>query len=243
MPRKPESDDPRRRELIRALSLGLLTSAFGVASRAQSLPAAKPNRLAAGRSVYRIDGEATVNGLTATPETRIGPGDTVKTAPGSEIIFAVGGHALLVRGASHVSLQADAAGESGVLRGLRVLTGALLSVSRDSRMQVRTRSAFVGIRGTGFYLEAEPDRTYFCTCYGVTEVAAASDPASRETITATHHDRPVYVLADARDGDGIRPAPFINHTDQELALIESIVGRTPPFVFPKDSYGGPRRRY
>jgi hypothetical protein len=28
---------------------------------------------------------------------------------------------------------------------------------------------------------------------------------------------------------------FINHTDQELALIETLVGRTSPFVLPKDS--------
>jgi hypothetical protein len=74
-------------------------------------------------------------------------------------------------------------------------------------------------------------------------VEAATDPASRETITAKHHDRPVYIVKDAPAGRGIRAAPFINHTDEELALVEALVGREPPFLFPKDSYGGPRRRY
>ena len=51
------------------------------------------------------------------------------------------------------------------------------------------------------------------------------------------------MLADQPSGRAIRPAPFINHTDQELMLIETLVGRTPPFVFPKSDYTGPRRNY
>jgi len=58
-----------------------------------------------------------------------------------------------------------------------------------------------------------------------------------------HHDKPLYILANATPGESIRRAPFINHTDQELMLIESLVGRTPPFVFPIDSYTAPRRDY
>jgi len=26
-------------------------------------------------------------------------------------------------------------------------------------------------------------------------------------------------------------------------LVETLVGRKPPFIFPKDDYGGPRRDY
>ena len=39
----------------------------------------------------------------------------------------------------------------------------------------------------------------------------------------------------------IDPAPFINHTDVELALIEALVGRTPPFSLFDEDYGGARR--
>jgi hypothetical protein len=39
----------------------------------------------------------------------------------------------------------------------------------------------------------------------------------------------------------IQPAPFINHTDLELTLIESLVGRTPPFALFDEGYGGARR--
>jgi hypothetical protein len=101
----------------------------------------------------------------------------------------------------------------------------------------------MGIRGTGWYAESDPDQTYFCTCYGTTDVSASNDPDSRETVVSRHHDKPLYILADAERGKSIRDAPFKNHTDQELMLIEALVGRTPPFTFPKDDYSGPRRDY
>jgi hypothetical protein len=39
----------------------------------------------------------------------------------------------------------------------------------------------------------------------------------------------------------IQPAGFINHTDLELTLIESLVGRNPPFSLFDEGYGGARR--
>ena len=62
-------------------------------------------------------------------------------------------------------------------------------------------------------------------------------------VESKHHDEPLYILAKAAQGQSIRPAPFINHTDQELMLIETLVGRQPPFVFPSEDYGGVRKPY
>jgi hypothetical protein len=53
----------------------------------------------------------------------------------------------------------------------------------------------------------------------------------------------VYVAREGAAGERIRNAPFVNHTDQELALIEALVGREPPFVFPRGTYNAPRRTY
>ena len=74
-------------------------------------------------------------------------------------------------------------------------------------------------------------------------IGALNDPTSKETVAAQHHDRPLYILGNEPKGKNIRNAPFVNHTDQELMLIETLVGRTPPFVFPKADYSGPRRNY
>ena len=53
-----------------------------------------------------------------------------------------------------------------------------------------------------------------------------------------HHEAPRYVLA---SGQRIRPAPFINHSDLELMLIETLVGRVTPFPLFDEDYGGARR--
>jgi len=92
-------------------------------------------------------------------------------------------------------------------------------------------------------VESDPEQTYFCTCYGTVDMSARNDRASRETIKTTHHDNPRYILGKGAAGKLIRPAPFVNHTDMELTLIETLVGRTPPFAFPRDDYSAPRREY
>ena len=158
-------------------------------------------------------------------------------------VYAVGESAFILRADSNVVVEAPPA-DSLEVTGIKLLTGKLLSVFPSRRpVSLTTRIASIGIRGTGVYMEADPDQTYFCTCYGVADVAAINDPESKETVAAKHHDRPLYILPNEQKGRNIRPAPFVNHTDQELALIETLVGRQPPFVFPKSDYMGPRRGY
>lgn len=251
-----EADDPRRRQLIQALAAGVFTAGLpGSNALAASIFGSRPAKLPDTQSIYFISGHAMVNGKEATLATRINPGDTVETAKDSEIIFVVNGNnSMILRGNSRLVIEttqkkavAKEADQNAVtsllISGLRLLTGKLLSVSRDTPMQVNTANATIGIRGTGFYVESDPEQTYFCTCYGTTEVAASGDPESKETVTSTHSHHPLYIVNDGGKGKNIRNAPFINHTDQELTLIEALVGRTPPFIFANDVYNAPRRDY
>lgn len=239
-----QADDPRRRLLIQALSAGFFSLGIpGANAQVANIFGSKPARLPTNQSIYRIAGSATVNDQPATLQTKVNPGDTVKTGKDSELVFVVNTNAMILRGGSNVIIEAEKKQESLIISGLRLLSGALLSVSRNTPMRVRSPTATVGIRGTGFYIEAEEDQTYFCTCYGNTAIASNTDPESQENIIAEHHDRPVYVVKDAQKGKNIRNAPFINHTDLELALIETLVGRSPPFIFPNEAYTAPRRNY
>ena len=247
MKRIDEIDDPRRQWLIRALAAGF----FGAASvSAQAVTfgvfGSRPRKLPPGQSIYGLSGQVTVNDQQATLDTRIRPGDTVQTGQNSEIVFVVNTHSMILRGDSKLLIEppeGTSGSDSLIIAGLRMISGKLLSVSRNSPMKLTSSTATIGIRGTGFYIESEPDRTYFCTCYGATDVQATADPSSRESIAAKHHDRPVYIVTDGGAGNNIRNAPFINHTDQELALIETLVGRRTPFVFSNDISPGPRRTY
>ncbi|ADE11708.1 FecR domain-containing protein [Sideroxydans lithotrophicus] len=245
MSRFDEADDPRRRVLIKALAAGAFSAALtDRAALAASIFGTPPSKLPAGQSIYRINGTAKVNGQEANLSTIIKPNDTVETGPKSEIVFVVGGTSMLMRENSHLTLEGKEEGlASYLIQGFRMLTGKLLTVSRSNGTQIRTSTATIGIRGTGYYIESDPEQTYFCTCYGLTDVEANDDPTSRDTVASKHHDKPLYILAGQQPGQNIRRASFINHTDQELMLIETLVGRTPPWVFAGDQYTAPRRDY
>jgi hypothetical protein len=247
MKRMDEIDDPRRQWLIRALAAGFFGAAWASAQAVTfGVFGSRPRKLPPGQSIYGLSGQVTVNDQQATLDTRIRPGDTVQTGQNSEIVFVVNTHSMILRGDSKLLIEppeGTSGSDSLIIAGLRMISGKLLSVSRNSPMKLTSSTATIGIRGTGFYIESEPDRTYFCTCYGATDVQATADPSSRESIAAKHHDRPVYIVTDGGAGNNIRNAPFINHTDQELALIETLVGRRTPFVFSNDIYTGPRRTY
>lgn len=239
-------DDPRRRWLVQALAGGLFAGAMNEASaQGFSIFGSRPTKLPPAQSIYGLSGNVTVNEVPATLATRIRPGDTVQTGKNSEIIFVVNTHSMILRGDSKLQIEGTDANSTAefIVSGLRMVAGKLLSVSRNSPMRVSTSTSTIGIRGTGFYVESDPELTYFCTCYGTTEVQSSTDPESRETIAASHHDRPIYIAADGAAGKKIRNAGFINHTDQELSLVETLVGRRVPFVFGGTSYNAPRRTY
>jgi hypothetical protein len=190
--------------------------------------------LAAGRvqkGVYRVRGEVLVNGAPAREGMDLSAGDVIVTGRPAELLFVTDRDAFLVRDGARVELD----GQAGqvLVTGLRIVTGAVLSVFAPGQpKRIRTPTATIGIRGTGVYVEIEPGRSYVCTCYGTADLEAVADPQRyRETVTTRHHDEPRFIAA---GGEMVR-APVFNHTDDELRMLEQLVGRTPPF--------GPRQGY
>lgn len=237
-----DPEDPRRRLLVKLLAAGGLSS-LAMGRALADVLGEKPQKLPPERSIYRLHGQVMVNGVAATITTRINVNDKIETGKNSELVFVHGLSAFILRESSHMSVSQQTTANV-VTNALRLVTGKVLAVFGPNNPQrIATATATIGIRGTGVYAETDPEQTYFCTCYGVTDINANSDPNAKKTVVSKHHDEPVYILANPKDGKPIRKAPFINHTDQELMLIETLVGRTPPFVFPSEDYGGPRKDY
>ena len=63
-----------------------------------------------------------------------------------------------------------------------LLIGKLLSVYPPGPVRIETAAAQAQIRGTGVYVESDPERTYFCTCFGATDIVAKDDPDSKEYV-------------------------------------------------------------
>jgi hypothetical protein len=211
-----------RRVWLARAAAGGATLALGMARLRDALAAD-----AVQKGVARARGDARINGKPATRGTEVKPGDVITTGRGAELVAVVGRDAFLVRANSRVELSGGA--EQAVVGALRVVTGALLSVfARGEGKRIQTPAASIGIRGTGIYVEIQKNRTYVCTCYGEAELVPVDDPKEAETVRTTHHEQPRYIYPKGMPRM-IEKAPFINHTDAELILLESLVGRNVPF--------------
>jgi len=228
-------DPARRRRLLQLLTGGALALA-PVGNANAFFWGSSTKKLAEGKSISTLDGKVWVNRSRADENTRIRAGDVVRTGADSEVVFAVGADAFLLRADSELEIS----GSEFFIDSLRILAGSLLSVfarrKPQQRLVMHATTATIGIRGTGVYVESEPDRTYVCTCYGQIELASNANPDDNEVITSKSHDEPRYIGRSASGSSRIREAPVINHNNSELKLLEAIVGREVPPGFGKRPY-------
>lgn len=211
----------RRRLLLAMMGTGLTASTILHQAAAQNL-------VPQMQGMNRLEGDVRINGAGASLGALVQPGDVITTGRNAYAMFVVGSDAYLMRESSRLEIQ----GRSLFITSLRLVTGKLLGVYGRSavRRQLNTRTATIGIRGTGGYLEADAERTYFCLCYGVADLEPINRPDLRQVYSTTHHDAPRYINADGRV-DMMENAPMVNHADSELLLLESLVGRRPPQAF------------
>jgi hypothetical protein len=163
----------------------------------------------------------------------IRPGQKVATGEDGQAVFVVGKDAFLQRANSEFVIEHG----TGVAV-LRYLTGRILSVFGKGRKTLAVPTATIGIRGTACYIEAETQETYFCLCYGTAIVTPFGAPQERATIRTRHHDHPI-TIGKAAGSTMMANAKVINHTDDELIMLEALVGRKPPFYgkdYARDAY-------
>jgi len=189
--------------------------------------------------LHALRGDVKVNGKSAYLGQLVEPGDTVATGADSEAIYVIGRDAFLQRDKTTLVFGADA-----VKGFFRVVTGKVLTVfgkSQDLRT-LQTSTATIGIRGTGCYIEDEGSgtaaRSYFCLCYGSVDLIPRATPQDRASYSTSYHEKPLFIYNDTKMSSMLVPAGVINHTDDELIMLESLVGRWPPFLRPGFGRGG-----
>jgi len=180
---------------------------------------------AAARPVRQLQGQVWVNRRLAHAQTAIRPGDEIITGQRSMLVFTLEKDAYLVRPNSRLLLQQ----ESGVVSALRMLTGGLLSVFAPGRKKILTPVATLGLRGTGVYAEVSRGNTYFCTCYGETEISAWNSDRPAEIISSNYH-KARMISASNPNNWNMQAAEFKSHTDAELIMLEALQNRKPDFL-------------
>lgn len=212
-----------RRDWLVRTAAGAAALALEMARLRQALAAE-----AVQKGVARVKGDVRIGGAPAKPGMEVKPGEVITTGRGAELVFVVGRDAFMARANTRIELAGDA--RRAAVSSLRLATGALLSVFEPGKgRRIQTATATIGIRGTGIYVEIERMRTYVCTCYGEAELVPVDEPKEAEIVRTQHHDQPRYIYSKGMPRM-IEKAPVINHTDAELILLESLVGRKPPFT-------------
>lgn len=237
-----EFDEKRRQYLVAALTSGAFSLVAPTALQA-AWWGLTPHKLKKQQSIFALEGDVKVNGKQANKKTIIEAGSLVETGNDSNVIFAVGSDSFIVRSNSTMQLE----GSNFFLDALRLVSGKVLTVfgkrQNQNALTMSSPVATIGIRGTGVYMESDPDETYLCTCYGTTLISSNEDPNDAIELTTVHHDAPQFITKKPVKGSRISRAPFKNHTDLELKMLETLVGREVPFGLQGDLYGGARRDY
>lgn len=214
-----------RRRFLKVMAAAGVLGPAGIAGLIRDALANGKAPVAPG--IHKLRGEVTVNGKPAREGQLVVPGDSIATGRGGEVIYVIGQDAFLQRENSVVSFGAD------VVKGLmRVVTGKILSVFGKGARTIQVSTATLGIRGTACYIEDEGEgnraRTYFCLCYGSVELTPNASPQARETYSTKHHDRPLYLYNDPAMPKAMVPTGVENHSDDELDMLEALVGRWRP---------------
>lgn len=183
--------------------------------------------------VHRLQGSATVNGRAASVGTPVQAGDRIATGASSQAIVVLGKDAFLLREKTTIEMR----GSGNVLAELLISGGRVLSVFAKKPVSIKAATATIGIRGTGAYLEVDDADVYFCLCYG--EAVVQGPGMADKLVNTTHHEQPLLIRAGLGTVTA-DAAKFKNHTDDELILLESLVGREPPFMkggtYPANKY-------
>lgn len=174
-------------------------------------------------NIVELRGDALLNGQRLRPDQIIQTGDSVRTGPGSVLTFVVGNSAFHVRQNSEITVERGAT--LATVSILRMISGAVASVwGKGSTRQIVTPTLTAGIRGTGVYTEIfaqQQDRSYFCNCYGVVDMAAGTD----KTVSTSSYHQAFWGEVAPKEGRWLTPAKAINHTDEELEYLARLVNQ------------------
>ncbi len=183
-----------------------------------------PSQADAASNIHELVGEVYINHHRASKRSTIHAGDKIVVAHGGRMVVSIGGDAYLIHGGTVLELGGM---KNGLVTGLRLLTGALLGVfgKRSFKTHLVSSTATIGIRGTAVYMNAEPHKLYACTCYGHTDIQMGQHV---EEIIASHH-LAHEVSAGENGVMGMQAMEVIGHTDDELRMLEALLGRKPAF--------------
>ncbi|MDM8546442.1 FecR domain-containing protein [Candidatus Venteria ishoeyi] len=212
---------PNRRDFLR-LSLGISLVPMGLLGF---------SRLSFASNIAELEGVVTINRKPVTTESIVSIGDRIETKANSRIVFTINKDAYRLGPYSKMTVKANKAGTEVFLN---LLSGSMLGVFSKGNKRIHTHSATIGIRGTGVFLEVKHESTYFCTCFGETELNSivsepnAKDATHQEIISSKHHSSRMITHAPVPEVSG---SDMHGHTDAEIRQLAGLINLPLPSTF------------
>ena len=180
---------------------------------------------AATRKIHEIEGDVFINQAKINSESLIKNGDEIVVSKDGKLVFSLGEDAFLVRGGTTLQVYYDH--DSLLVTALRLVTGAMLGVfgKRKTTTHIYTATATIGVRGTAVYAAVTKDKLYTCTCYGHTDLIVGLE---REDVISKHHNAHVVTI-NVSGNTQMKAFEVIDHNDDELRMLEALVGKKPSF--------------
>jgi hypothetical protein len=149
-------------------------------------------------------------------DTKLHLNDLIVTGPNSQVRVVLGTKeaAVLLKPETIVRLIQSSQQTSG----LEIGTGSLLAHIRkpDSRLEIKTRSAIIGLRGSTAFIDQKVGKdVFFCACQGVTTID------QKVIILGKDHNAPKYIQVGQQPlPSRLKTAPSDkNHPASDLASL------------------------
>jgi hypothetical protein len=171
--------------------------------------------------IYDFMPPVLINGKIASKHSPIHFGDEIITGSRGRIAIKLDGNVYRMGHQSHLLLPKE--DKDNII--VNFIFGSLLAVFRhDAHKEIRTRTAVLGVRGTGLYLQEDNHETYLCTCYGDVDFADKDDAENFARIHADYHNAVDFNHHSHR----FSKRTMINHDTPELVELETYASRLPP---------------
>ncbi|MAZ48604.1 MAG: hypothetical protein CME65_08570 [Halobacteriovoraceae bacterium] len=138
----------------------------------------------------KISGNVLVNSLKAKGKVELSLGDTV-TAKGKNsyaiIDFGEETKSIITNGSIKIEKSSNKGHELNLIKGL---LSTSMKQAKNKKLQIKTKNAVLGVRGTKFLTMYGEDDTYLCVCEGTVEIK------NRVSSTLVNRDEDIHVTGE-----------------------------------------------
>ena len=170
-------------------------------------------------------GEVFIDGMPLKNVKQLKLNATIETKPNASVRFSIHKNAFLLKESTRVRFSHK---KNGVLEGIEVLNGALLGVFDKGKKTIKTPTVTAGLRGTGVFVRARKNYTYFCDCYGKVDIVGTKHKHLYKELNTKNHGAFEFFNIGEKHLL-VTPQKALEHTNEQLRFLESLVGRVPDF--------------